>query len=288
MSGEGAVDYLCNAFLPDRRAVWEQAISSTGIAVKVREDPEDTFCTGDLMVARMDELGVATLCLPACDLAGHATVDPIAYERVALRWEELDDLQARFPGRFAGMAVIDPSRGMAGVTETRRRLEDGRIVGLYLHTHSWDRRFDHADYYPYYALASETGVAVVVQAGASGGVLPSECGRPIGVDRPAIYFRSTTFVLSHHGWPWSEEAVTLALKFPNVYVGTGAFPPRHWPPSVRQFCAGPGRAKVLFGTNFPTVGHRHALAQLDELGLDPGTRRALLGGTARTVFPRLP
>jgi predicted TIM-barrel fold metal-dependent hydrolase len=80
----------------------------------------------------------------------------------------------------------------------------------------------------------------------------------------------------------------MALKFPNVYVGTGSYPPRHWPTALVEFVRGPGRAKVLFATNFPTVGHRRALAQLDELELPPETSAALVGGTARSIFTRLP
>jgi predicted TIM-barrel fold metal-dependent hydrolase len=131
-------------------------------------------------------------------------------------------------------------------------------------------------------------VPVAAQTGTSGGLMPSECGHPISVDRPALYFRDTTFVLSHLGWPWTEEAIAMALKFPNVYLGTGAYPPRHWPAAVRDFLRGPGRRKVMFATNFPTVGHRHALAQLAELDLPPEIEADLLGGTARRVFTRLP
>ena len=80
----------------------------------------------------------------------------------------------------------------------------------------------------------------------------------------------------------------MALKFPNVYLGTGAYPPRHWSQAVRDFIKGPGRRKTLFGTNFPTVGHRHALSQIDELGLTDEARHNLLEGTARSVFNRLP
>ena len=76
----------------------------------------------------------------------------------------------------------------------------------------------------------------------------------------------------------------MALKFPNVYLGTGAYPPQHWPDAVHAFLRGPGRDKVLFGTNFPTVGHRHALAQVAELDLPPPSRPTLLGGNARRVF----
>jgi predicted TIM-barrel fold metal-dependent hydrolase len=234
------------------------------------------------MVERMDRLGITTLVLPTGDLDIHPE-----YMVVASRWEEVERLVKEFPGRFAASAVVDPSAGMRAVREMRARLAEPWVVGLWVHTHSWDRRFDHADYYPYYALCSELDVPIAMQAGTSGGLFPSECGLPIGVDRPAIFFPDTRFVLSHTGWPWVAEAVAMALKFPNVYLGTGAYPPRHWDPAVVSFIKGPGRRKVLFGSNFPTVGHTKALEQVEELGLDPDTKDALLGGTARRVFTRL-
>jgi predicted TIM-barrel fold metal-dependent hydrolase len=196
-------------------------------------------------------------------------------------------LATGWPGRFVAAAVIDPEQGMRGVRETRARLAEPWVAGVYIHTHSWDRRLDHADYYAYYALCAELDVPVAMQTGTSGGLMPSECGHPITVDRAALYFPDTRFVLSHTGWPWVDEAVSMALKFPNVYLGTAAYPPRHWAPAVKDFLRGPGRTKVVFGTNFPTVGHRRALAQIDELGLDDRTRDGLLGATARSVYTRL-
>ena len=176
---------------------------------------------------------------------------------------------------------------MAAVREVRRRLAEPWVVGMYTHTHSWDLRFDAAEYYPYYALASDEDVPFVMQAGTSGGLMPSECGHPISVDRAALYFPQTRFVLSHTGWPWVEEAVAMALKFPNVYLGTGAYPPRHWQPTLTAFLRGPGKRKVLFGTNFPTVGHRQAVAQLDELELDPAVAPALRERHGPHRLPRL-
>jgi uncharacterized protein len=281
------VDYLANCFLPDRRAVWEQSIARAGLQVKVRSDDSDSFAEPAQMVARMDELGISTLLLPACDVGAHGQLDPLDFEHVATRWAEIESMAARWPGRFAALVVPKPATGMAGVREVRARLAEPWAVGMYTHTHSWDLRFDAAEYYPYYALASELDVAFVMQAGTSGGLLPSECGHPISVDRAAIYFPETRFVLSHTGWPWVDEAIAMALKFPNVYLGTGAYPPRHWSHSLLSFVRGPGRRKTMFGTNFPTVGHRHALQQIEELDLAPATRSALLGDTARRVFPRL-
>jgi uncharacterized protein len=282
------VDTLCNAFLPGRAELWTRAIAGAGLPLKVQSDPNDGFCDAPAMVDRMDELGIATILLPTTDIGGHGRLDPLDFEHMASRWDEVERMTAGHPGRFAALAIIDPTRGHAGVRETRARLNEPWVAGLYLHTHSWDRRFDHADLYPWYALAADAGVPVGVQAGTSGGLLASECGRPIGIDRPALYFPEVPFVLSHTGWPWVDEAVAMALKFPNVYLGTGSYPPRHWPGGLVEFLRGPGRSKVLFATNFPTVGHRRALTQLDDLDLKPETRTALLGGTARRIYTRLP
>jgi predicted TIM-barrel fold metal-dependent hydrolase len=282
------VDSLCNAFTPDRRAVWDAAIEAAGTPLKVRVDDTDSFADPEAMVARMDELGIATLLLPTGDLDARHASDPFDFDRVASRWEETESLATRWPGRFVALAVVAPDRGMAAVRETRARLSEPWVVGLYVHTHSWDRRLDHADYYPYYAVCSDLDVPVAMQAGTSGGLMASECGRPITLDRAALYFRDTRFVLSHTGWPWVEEAVALALKFPNVFIGTGSWPPRRWPAALVDFVRGPGRHKVMFGSNFPTVGHRHALGQMNELELSDEAEAAVLGGTARNVFRRLP
>ena len=161
------------------------------------------------------------------------------------------------------------------------------VVAIHTHTHSFDLPFDAADYYPYYALAHELDLPFVMQAGTSGGRMPSACGHPIGIDRPAIYFPEVDFVLSHTGWPWVEEAIAMALKFSNVHLGTASLPPKRWHASLVAFIRGPGRDKTMFGTSFPTVGHRHALAQLDALDLGDEIANALMGGNAARVFGRI-
>jgi hypothetical protein len=281
----GTVDYLCNAFGPERAAAWDAAIAAQGLALKIQRDPDDGFTGPDEMVQRMDALGIATVIVAASDPETHES--GFSFSDVAASFEEAATLARRHPGRFGALWTVAPQRGMAGVRRAEDALAQNWMVGLYVHTHSSDRRFDHADYYPYYALAHAVGVPVVMQAGISGGRMPSEVGRPIGIDRPALYFPDTVFVLSHTGWPWVDEAVAMALKFSNVYLGTASYPPRRWPAAVVDFLRHAGRSKVLFGTNFPTVGHRHALGQVDELGLDDTTRHGLLEANARSVFGRL-
>jgi predicted TIM-barrel fold metal-dependent hydrolase len=233
----------------------------------------------------MDELGIATLVIPTSDLHRHGT--PIEYDPVAARPDEMAALVDAHPGRFVAWWAVNPQLGSAGVRRAAEMLRQPWVVGVWIHTHSFDRRFDHPDYYPYYALADEHRVPVAMQAGTSGGLMPSECGVPIGIDRPAIYFPAVDFVLSHLGWPWTDEAIAMALKFRNVHLGTGAYPPKHWDPAVHAFLRGPGKRKVIFGTNFPTVGHRHALAQIAALDVPDEVRHDLVEGNARRLFTRL-
>ena len=281
----GAIDYWCNAFAPAYRSLWDAAIGEQDLAVRVRRDPEDSFAEPAAFVARMDALGFDAVLLPSADVPREA--GPFAYERYTTPPEQVAKLAASYPGRFAGLWTIDPSVGLAGVRRAAEALAQPNTIGLLLHTHSWDRAFDHRDLYPFYALAAEHDVPVVMQAGASGGLLPSECGRPVGIDRPAIYFGAVRFVLSHTGWPWTGEAIAMAYKHPNVYLGTAAWPPHRWSAELVDFIAAAGQGKALFGTGFPVTGHRKALAKLAALPLSDAARAELCGGAARRVFTRI-
>jgi uncharacterized protein len=280
------VDYLCNSFTPSRADDWDRVIAAQGVPLKIRRDPEDGFASPEVVVSRMDELGIATLVMVTGE--PHHSRFKFDLHEITAPSAETEGLVRRFPGRFVGLWVIDADRGMEGVRRAAAALDEPWVVGLYNHVHSFDRRFDDADFYPYYSLCAERGVPLVMQAGTSGGLAPSECGHPIGVDRPAIYFPETTFVLSHTGWPWVREAIAMALKHPNVYLGTAAYPPLHWDAELVAFIRRAGRRKVLFGTNFPTVGHRHALGQLGQLELGEEVEGLFLEGNARRVFSRLP
>ena len=287
------IDYWCNAFTPDREALWAAVIARGALGIRTRGgDSENGFCEPAEMVKRMDQVGVDTVVLPVCEpqtrLSGDRD-DPALTEfaHYALRESELKSLVAAYPGRFVGVFSVNPDAGAADLAAATEAVDAQWCVGLHTHTHSFDRRFDHADYYPYYALCATHDVPFVMQAGTSGGLMPSECGMPISIDRPALYFPEVRFVLSHTGWPWVAECIAMALKFPNVYLGTSVYPPRHWSGELVAFMNGAGRRKCLWGTGFPTVGHRHALGQLSEVDLGDEARANLLGNTARRVFTRL-
>ncbi|MGH0033891.1 MAG: amidohydrolase family protein [Myxococcota bacterium] len=281
----GWIDYWCNAFTPERLSRWDAAIAAQGIPLKIRRRDGDSFADVDAMLARMDELGVQTLVLPSAEVPEAA--EPTNYALFTTSFEDVVAWADAHPGRFAGLHTVDPTSGERGLRRAAAALSHPAFVGLQIHTHSWNRGFDHRDYYPYFALAAERELPVVMQAGASGGREPSACGRPIGIDAPALYFESVDFVLSHTGWPWVEEALAMAGKHANVFLGTAAFPPHHWSAELTRFIGGAGVGKVMLGTSFPVVGHRHVLERLADLDLSEEAREALLSDTARRVFRRL-
>ena len=88
----------------------------------------------------------------------------------------------------------------------------------------------------------------------------------------------------HVGAPWIGEVLSLARKFPNFYVDTSAYAVHRLPPELVDFMRGPGRTRVLFGTNWPMLSPSQCLARLDGLGLDDEARHLFLEGNARRLF----
>ena len=103
-----------------------------------------------------------------------------------------------------------------------------------------------------------------------------------------IYGKETlpdlVIVGGHIGYPWTEEAVAVATKHPNVYIDTSAYTVKRYPPELVRYLRGHGKHKVMFGTNYPMVTAENALAELDALELPEETRDLFLGQNAERVF----
>ena len=195
----------------------------------------------------------------------------------------------RHPGRFAGMAAVDLDRPMEAVRELRRRVRDDGFAGLRMLPWLWGAPPTDRRYYPLYAECVELGVPFCAEVGHTGPLMPSETGRPIPyIDQIAIDFPELTIVCGHIGYPWTEEMIAVARKHENVYIDTSAYTTKRLPRELVEFMkTRTGGRKVLFGSNFPMIGHSHALDGLDDLGLSDETRAAYLGGNAERVFTTL-
>ena len=96
--------------------------------------------------------------------------------------------------------------------------------------------------------------------------------------------RGLTIVGGHIGYPWTEEMVALATKYPNVYIDTSAYKPARYPAALVEYLRERGRHKVLFGSNFPMIQPKACLEQLPGLGLDDEATQLFVGDNAARVF----
>lgn len=191
----------------------------------------------------------------------------------------------RAPDRLTGVASVDLHRPMQAVRELRRCVERLGFRALRVLPWLWGLPPDDRRYYPLYATCVELGVPFCLQVGHAGPLHASEPGRPIPyLDHVALEFPELTIVAGHIGYPWTDEMVALATKYPNVYIDSSAYVPRRYPPAFVEFLRGPGRRKCLFGSNHPMLPPDRCLGQLDVLEFDDETRRLFLGENAARVF----
>jgi uncharacterized protein len=199
--------------------------------------------------------------------------------------DELAAIVRAHPARVTGIASVDLHRPMDAVRELRRAVKQLGLKGLRLLPWLWGLPPDDRRYYPLYAECCELGIPFCTQVGHAGPMRPSEPGRPMPyLDTVAHEFPELTIVGGHIGFPWVAEMISLAMKHPHVYIDTSAYKASRYPRELVDYLRGPGRRKVLFGSNYPMLTVADCLAGLDALGLDEATRTLFLGENAKRVY----
>jgi predicted TIM-barrel fold metal-dependent hydrolase len=140
-----------------------------------------------------------------------------------------------------------------------------------------------------YEACVRYGLPVIFHTGTS--VFPrarNRFGDPLLVEDVAVDFPELTIVLAHGGRPlWTETAVFLARRFPNVWLEVSSVPPSRL---LEYFPALPRLVeKVLFGTDWPGPGVKDIganVAAFRGAGLAPDAQRRILEENPLRVFPR--
>jgi uncharacterized protein len=191
----------------------------------------------------------------------------------------------RYPDRFAGVAAVDLARPMDAVRELRRCVRDLGFRALRVVPWLWNLPPDDRRYYPLYAECVELGIPFCLQVGHTGPLRPSEPGRPIPyLDTVALEFPELVIVGGHIGYPWTAEMISLATKYPNVYIDTSAYKASRYPRELVEYLQTHGRRKVLFGSNHPAWPAADCLSELASLQLDDETTELFLHSNAERVF----
>jgi predicted TIM-barrel fold metal-dependent hydrolase len=280
----GAIDIACYPFT--ERELSERRVGGDDVFLdKVRVSP--TLRSGGVSMAeyvsRMVAAGVERALLIASrtgDLrVQHSHATP--YERIAEYCEA-------FPGRFHGVAGIDPSRTMAGLRELESGVRDYGFVAAHLLPQWFEWAPDHRKYYPFYAKCCELDIPIMMQMGQCldylrDRILPS-VGRPMTLDQVAIDFPELRIVGTHLGWPWTDELIAICYKHANVYMSGDAHAPKYWPASYVHFINSWGQDKVMFGLNWPLVSPERGMEEIAAFNLRPEAQRKFLRDNALRVF----
>jgi uncharacterized protein len=199
--------------------------------------------------------------------------------------DDVAELCAAHPDRFVGVASVDLMRPMSAIDELRRCVEVHDFRALRMLPWLWGLPPDDRRYYPLYAACCDLDITFCTQVGHAGPMRASEPGKPIPyLDHVALEFPDLRIVGGHIGVPWLDEMISLATKYPNIYIDTSAYTCARYPPGLVDYMRAHGRRKVLFGSNHPFWPAPDCIADLDRLDLDDATLQAFLHDNANKAF----
>lgn len=171
--------------------------------------------------------------------------------------------------RFIGTAGYNPFR----IDESLRRIEtfvrDHGFKYVYFHPMTFGVAPNDRRCYPLYAKCVELGIPVGMQVGHSAETLPSIVGHPMLVDDVAIEFPDLKINLSHTGWPWTGEYISMLWRHPNVYGDISAYFPKTLDPELIRAMDRQLRGKVMLGSNGFDL--TRCVRELEELPLKDAT-----------------
>ena len=171
---------------------------------------------------------------------------------IGVRKEREDAIRAlkEHPDRFFASVEIDPNGGM----ETLRYMEE--MVDLFdvraftTFPAGYQTPINDKRYFPVYAKCIELGKPIFACAGIPGPRVPMDPQRVELIDEVCWFFPELVFVTRHGCEPWTDLAVKLMLKWPNLYYSTSAFAPKHYPKAIIDYANTRGADKVLFAGYF--------------------------------------
>lgn len=171
-------------------------------------------------------------------------------------------------------ASIDPHKGRMGAREARELIENYRVKGFKFHpTVQGFYPYDKMAYHLYEVIA-EYKLPMLFHSGHSGfgsgarggGGLRLEYSNPMHLDDVAIDFPDCPIIIAHPSWPWQDEALSVAMHKPNVYIDLSGWSPKYFPKQLVQYANTLLKDKVLFGTDFPLITPERWMKDFEEAG----------------------
>lgn len=203
----------------------------------------------------------------------------------ALPNDHLAEFVNRYPDMFIPFAGVDPHMPSKRVLmEIERCARDLGCRGLKFHP-AYQEFFPHdqALMWPIYEKCVELDMGILVHTGTTRMTRCTIKGcMPVWLDDVATAFPSLRIIMTHFGWPWTEEALAVCWRHENVYLDLSGWLPNYiyaTQPIVFQYMNTVLQDKIVFGSDYPAINPRFWLDQFDEVvkdGFEWGGRRHAL------------
>jgi predicted TIM-barrel fold metal-dependent hydrolase len=155
------------------------------------------------------------------------------------------------PERFIPSAAVDPAQGMDAVRFLVAMHDEYGIKAATTFPAGSQVPINDKRYYPIYAKCVELDIPIFVCAGVPGPRVPMAPQKVELIDEVCWFFPELKFVMRHGAEPWTELAVKLMLKWPNLYYSTSAFAPKHYPRAIIDYANTRGADKIIYAGYFP-------------------------------------
>lgn len=173
------------------------------------------------------------------------------------------------PDRFVPCTSADPNQGMDAVRAITRDYETWgiRAVTMFPSGTFPQVAINDKKMYPIYAKCVELGIPVFVCAGVPGPRLRFAPQHVELIDEVCYDFPELVFVTRHGCEPWTDLAVKLMLKWPNLHYSTSAFAPRYYPKAIVDFANTRGADKIIYAGYFPMgLSLERIMTELPQVG----------------------
>jgi uncharacterized protein len=206
--------------------------------------------------------------------------------------EEIAELAAEHSDVLIPFASVDPARGAAGVARARRLIEEYGVRGFKFHPNIQGFYPNDRAAYPLYEVIAAHGRIALFHSGHTGigagtrggGGIRLKYANPMHVDDVAVDFPDLPIILAHPSFPWQDEALSVALHKPNVYIDLSGWSPKYFPPQLVQYANTLLRHKMLFGSDYPVLTPDRWLRDFDNLDIRPEVRPMILKDNATKLL----
>jgi predicted TIM-barrel fold metal-dependent hydrolase len=191
---------------------------------------------------------------------------------------------AAHPDVFVPFVSIDPTRGREAVEEASRLIAAGGVRGFKLHPPLQQFAPNDRSVYPFYEVLEAARLPVIFHTGHSGigtgarggGGVRLKYGAPMLIDDVAVDFPDLPIVLAHPSFPWQDEAISVCLHKPQVYIDLSGWSPKYFSPTLVQYANTLLREKVLFGSDYPLITPDRWLKDFEALPIRDEVRPLIL------------